>query len=272
MSVYYNELDPYCVGWLRNLIADGLIPAGEVDDRDIREVRPSDVASRTQCHFFAGLGGWPYALQLAGWGDRPVWTASPPCQPFSHAGARRGHGDERHLWPSLSALIRERKPPVIFGEIVARAIGFGWLDAVAADLEAMSYAVGAAVLPACAVAAPHKRSRLWFVADANGEGLRQRRQPQRQPEQQSAQGHVTDGRGADVSDAGASRLSLPEPRELPRQVWPQEGRATAEPYRWAAEPAVCRVAHGIPGRVGQLRALGNAIVPQVAEQFIRAVM
>ena len=83
MNVYYNEFDPFAAQWLRSLIAAGELPPGGVDERDVREVRAADLAGYRQCHFFAGIGGWPLALRLAGWPeDRPVWTASLPCQPF----------------------------------------------------------------------------------------------------------------------------------------------------------------------------------------------
>jgi DNA (cytosine-5)-methyltransferase 1 len=101
------------------------------------------------------------ALRLAGWpDDRPVWTGSCPCQPFSAAGAGKAADDERHLWPAWLPLIAEWRPPVVFGEQVEAAIGWGWLDAVFADLEAEGYACGAAVLPACSVGAPHIRPTL----------------------------------------------------------------------------------------------------------------
>ena len=76
MTCYYNDSDPFVCAWLRNLIAAGHLPAGEVDERPIQEVQPDDVRSFTQCHFFAGIGGWAYALQLAAWGDRPVCSAT----------------------------------------------------------------------------------------------------------------------------------------------------------------------------------------------------
>jgi len=171
---YYNEHDPFAAAWLRNLIAEGLIADGDVDERSIVDVTPGDVAGYTQCHWFAGIGGWSHALRLAGWpDDKPVWTGSPPCQPFSVAGKQRAQDDARHLWPDLAGIIRVCRPPVFVGEQVANAIGKDWLDGVSLDLETIGYGVGAAVLPACGVGAPHKRERLYFVArlvaDAPGE-------------------------------------------------------------------------------------------------------
>ena len=167
---YYNEWDSFAADWLRELIKDGLIPYGEVDNRSIADVRPEDLKEFTQCHFFAGIGGWSRALQLAGWSsDRPVWTGSPPCQSFSTAGKGKGKDDERHLWPVFFTLIRECQPPTVFGEQVAAAIRHGWLDDLQNDFEAEGYAAGAVVLPAGSIGAPHKRERLFFVADSCGE-------------------------------------------------------------------------------------------------------
>lgn len=169
-GAYYNENEPYAAAWLRNLCAARLIPDGDVDERSICDVRSDDLRGYAQCHFFAGIGGWAYAARLAGWPDDcPIWTGSCPCQPFSVAGKRQAQSDERHLWPIWFDLIRKCRPSAIFGEQVASAIGHGWLDGVCTDLEGEDYACGAAVLPACAVDAPHKRDRLWFVAnDASG--------------------------------------------------------------------------------------------------------
>lgn len=167
MSAYYNEFDPFAAAWLRKLIEQKLIADGVVDERSIVDVRSDELREFTQCHFFAGIGGWSYALRLAGWpDDRPVWTGSCPCQPFSSAGRQKGKADERHLWPVWFDLIRECRPATIFAEQVASAVSHGWLDDVYEGLEAEGYACGAAVLPACSVGAPHKRDRLWFVADA----------------------------------------------------------------------------------------------------------
>ena len=171
MTAFYNEIDPYCAQWLRNLIDAGHIAPGVVDERSIEDITPNELRGYTQCHFFAGIGVWSYALRLAGWpDDRPVWTGSCPCQPFSAAGKGHGFADERHLWPAWHHLIRECRPGVVFGEQVASPDGLGWLDLVQADLEGSGYASGAVDLCAAGVGAPHIRQRLFFVADAMQSG------------------------------------------------------------------------------------------------------
>jgi DNA (cytosine-5)-methyltransferase 1 len=125
-KVYYNEIDDFACDWLENLIREGHLPQGDVDRRDIKDVKPDDLRGYDQCHFFAGIGGWPLALQMAGWGDEPVWTGSCPCQPFSSAGKQRGTDDERHLWPVWAILIAECAPPTVFGEQVASKLGREW--------------------------------------------------------------------------------------------------------------------------------------------------
>lgn len=238
-TAWYNEHDPYAAAWLRNLIAAGLIAPGDVDERDIRDVRPDDLRGYRQCHFFAGIAGWSYALRLAGWpDDRPVWTGSCPCQPWSIANPQaRGAGDARHLWPDWFRLIHACRPALVVGEQVARAAGRGWWDEVAGDLEGCGYACRAIVVPAAACDAPHRRERLWFLADAGG-----------------------------------ARLAPPEREALRGERRRQEGRPATGGGRWPAEPDVGRVAHGLPGRVDQLRALGNAIVPQVAAEVLAAYL
>ena len=165
---YYNDSDKYCCEWARNLMKAGLVLQGEVDSRPIQEVQPEDVQGFVQCHFFSGMLGWPYALGLAGWSpDEPIWTGSCPCQPFSVAGKRKGAADERHLWPHFFRLIRACRPAVVMGEQVAGAAGYAWLDGVRSDLEGEGYSCRAVDIPACAVNAPHRRNRLYWVAESS---------------------------------------------------------------------------------------------------------
>lgn len=175
MTSYYNEVDKHAAAWLRELVKAGHIADGIVDERDIQDVLPSDLAGFTQCHFFAGIGVWSYALRKAGWpDDRPVWTGSCPCQPFSSAGKGSAFADERHLWPAFRHLIKERRPVVVFGEQVASSAINSWIDLVHADLEAVGYAFGCVPFPSASVGAPHIRDRLYWVADSSGARLDQR--------------------------------------------------------------------------------------------------
>jgi DNA (cytosine-5)-methyltransferase 1 len=168
--VYYNECDDYAVKWLHALIDEGLIAQGDVDYRSIQEVSAKDLTGYAQCHFFAGIGGWSLALRLADWpDDEPVWTGSCPCQPWSVANVWEGGGigkaDPRHLWPAFYNLIRQHRPPTVFGEQVANAIKRGWFDTVYTQLENTGYALGSAVYRVDAIGASHQRKRLYFVAD-----------------------------------------------------------------------------------------------------------
>ena len=171
MQAYYNEPDVYAADWLESLIALRLLSAGRVDRRKIEDVPASDLDGYSQHHFFAGIGGWPLALRLAGWpDDAPVWTGSCPCQPFSSAGRGRGKREqcERHLWPVWRQRIAARRPRVVFGEQVAQAAD--WHAAVGDDMEADGYAFGSAYLPALSVARDHPRFRFYYTGHAYREG------------------------------------------------------------------------------------------------------
>jgi DNA (cytosine-5)-methyltransferase 1 len=199
MPAYYNEHDPKAAAWLRELIKAGMIAPGEVDERSIEDVIPNELAGFDQCHFFAGIGVWSYALRLAGWpDDRPVWTGSCPCQPFSAAGKGEGTADERHLWPALHFLIEQRRPAVFLGEQVASKDGLAWLDIVHSDLAAAGYAIGAADLCAAGVGAPHIRQRLWIVgkrlehAESDGWGEWRAEPSERSPERGRSAGGMAD--------------------------------------------------------------------------------
>jgi len=270
---YYNEHDPFAAAWLRSLIEAKEIAPGVVDERSITDVEPQDLEGYTQCHFFAGIGGWSLALRLAGWpDDRPVWTGSCPCQPFSAAGKGRGVDDERHLWPELRRLIGQRRPPVVLGEQVASTAGRAWLDAVRADLEGLGYGVGAADLCAAGVGAPHIRQRLWWggvggLADAHGGDAgagRLQRGGEHRLEQEDGGPLRGAGRGPWAPAAGG----VERPRE-DHAPWGAADWLRCRDDRWRpVEPGTFPLAHGLPTRMGRLRAYGNAIVPQVAAVFI----
>ena len=380
---YYNEFDKYPAQWLRNLQEAGHIQKGLVDERSIVDVQAKDLEGIVQAHFFAGIGGWPLALRLAGWpADRPVWTGSCPCQPFSVAGKAGGVGDERHLWPAFHRLIAECRPPVVFGEQVESLDGRKWLAGVRVDLEHLGYAVGTADLCAAGVGAPHRRQRVYWLAHSNVSSHHERPRSGEQPlcEQGPRVGGLADTEDADrgradgkndggrrIAEAGGSsplggmglsngagREQGKPPSEAARHGSPanaaggsgglehaardgrgergtepggrgiasgcgdgwmgepiqprleghagngadrdESGRVGAEEGRpasetggarfWDAydlipcadgkarrvEPGTFPLAHGVPARVGKLRAYGNAIVPQVAAEFVMAYM
>lgn len=159
---YYNENNPDAAAWLRELIRADHIAPGFVDERSIVDVKADKLGQYTQCHFFAGIGGWPLALRLAGWPDeRRAWTGSCPCQPFSQIGKRQLDKDARNLWPALRGAIKIGKPTIVFGEQVASKDGRIWLSGIRTDLEAMGYEVGAADL--CAAASPLRTCAKGFT-------------------------------------------------------------------------------------------------------------
>lgn len=221
---YYNENDPKAAAWLRELIKHGHIAPGEVDERSIEDVEPSDLKGYTQCHFFAGIGGWSYALRLAGWpDDEPVWTGSCPCQPFSAAGKGLGFADERHLWPVWYRLIRELRPITIFGEQVDKALA--WIDLVSGNLEDQDYAFGAAIVGAHSVGAPHIRQRLYWVAHHHHPGREQYAQCDGETLRSTrAQRNDPRGRGELCGVANSSSTGL----EVERQQQARRERATAQ--------------------------------------------
>ena len=307
MTPYCNEIDPYAAAGLGTLM-----PHATIDTRSITEIEANDLDEYTQCHFFAGIGGWPLAIQLAGWPDNaPVWTGSCPCQPFSIAGKRLGEKDRRHLWPEFRRLITKCRPPTIFGEQVASPAGREWLAGVRTDLEALGYEVGAADLCAASAGVPHIRQRLfwgahsqdanrWWMHHANkhqsstqarGCGVANRlgvaNSARSQPRDEAAE---TDGYGSAAVAAG--------PWSDYHLVQCRDGKTRRIPN---AESGILPLAHGIPrrmgpliarmgelgidpsiakriiclaraNRIGRLRGYGNAIVSQVAAEFVAAFM
>jgi len=341
MTAYYNENDPDCVAWLRELIEQKLIPDGVVDDRSIVDVMPEDLHGFTQKHFFAGVGGWALGCRLAGWPDsRPIETVSCPCQPLSCAGAQQGELDIRHPWPEYHRIKRQLEPCETFGEQVASPLGIEWCDGISLDLEELGYDVAAFDLPAASVGAPHIRQRLHWMANPDHErcarvnpllrseatgrfagdlleiarrgeasGVADANEPTCQ-QGCALNGGCTDGSGAGQKPGpcggrGAGRLGRPHDQGLQGRGL----RSVGDAGQWSAwspspsfvscadgktrrvEPSAFPLVDGIPSRVGplltalrglgggaikaarlnritRLHAYGNAIVPELAAQFI----
>jgi DNA (cytosine-5)-methyltransferase 1 len=307
---YYNEFDPFAASRLERLIAAGLIPKGHVDTRSITDVSAGDLAGYTQCHFFAGIGGWSRALQLAGVPETTrLWTGSCPCQPFSVAGKQRGTEDERHLWPVWRDLIEKCQPSILLGEQVASPAGRDWLSSVRTDLEALGYAVGGADLCAAGIGAPHIRQRLWFVglADSDckrllGESilLRGDKPGWISEENTEATGGGSTLRLGDTHNQGSQgRQGVQErtsellagttgladwdtnPNSNPiyriakthDSFWGTADWIYCRDEKWrCVEPGTFPLVDGLPERVGYIEVFGNAIVPQIAAVFIKAAL
>lgn len=273
MAAYYNEIDPFAAQWLRELINAGAIAPGDVDERDIADVDPDDLAGFCQCHFFAGIGVWSYALRLAGWpDDRPVWTGSCPCQPFSSAGKRAGFVDERHLWPEFSRLIRECRPATVFGEQVASKDGLAWLDLVQNSLENAGYACGALDTCAAGVGAPHIRQRLYWVAITSNEGGLDNTNGQRRDGQHTLlRPQTSRWHEAGVPQtARAGATGSPGPTD---GCWRDADWIYCRDGQWRpVEPGTCPLAARAASDLGRLRGYGNALNAVQAQAFIEAVM
>ena len=227
-----------------------------------------------------------------------------PCQPFSLAGVRRGDKDDRHLWPEMLRIIQAVRPTWVIGENVAGHISMG-LDTVLSDLENQGYQARCFVIPAVAADAHHRRDRCWVIAhtDSEGEpvsaldeqrleraedvgnaenirrGVRQDTEREGSKDQQDKPQSGIRGKSSrpdkDVPNADSQRLQRqPEPKgsgEKGRQQISNEGLPWGAGKLWEPEPAVGRVANGIPGRVHRLKQLGNSIVPQVAARILYAI-
>ena len=165
-----------------------------------------------------------------------IITGGFPCQPFSIAGRKKGTEDNRDLWPQMFRVIKEFRPTWVIGENVANFVGMAF-ERTKADLESEGYEVQPLIIPACGVNAPHKRDRVWIVAYSRCSLL---------------QGGI-------------------KPRADEVEVEKQNADIDQRSGRWATEPDVGRVAHGVPNRVDRLKGLGNAIVPQVVYQIMKGI-
>ena len=188
-----------------------------------------------------------------------------PCQPFSVAGKRRGKDDDRYLWPEVVRCLSALRPAWFLGENVPGIINLA-LDQVCTDLESLGYTVWPVCIPACAVDAPHQRQRVWIIG-FNNEGWRC-------PADESC----TEGSRGEIGDNATISHSITLRQQEQREpvtgdARRQLGRMRTEyGTRWPREPAIQRVAHGVPNRVDRLKGLGNAVVPQVVEVLGRMIL
>ena len=281
----------------------GLIAPGDIDTRSIEDVHPDDLRGYRQCHFFAGVGIWSYAARQAGWpDDRPFWSASCPCQPFSEAGQGNGFADERHLWPAVFHLATHLRPQRIVGEQVARKDGHAWLDLVSSDLESADYAFRAVPLCSGGFGGPDRRHRNYWVADAH-RGQRDRLPEHDGHERHGAPGRRVQGNGELAGHSHAGGLGHTHEAEhqgvahrggaVSGSEWPTAERAGGQfaagpgplngfwadadwllcrDERWRpVEPGTFPLDTGIAARLWRLRAFGDAINAQVAREFLEAI-
>ena len=227
-----------------------------------------------------------------------------PCQPFSQAGKQQAQDDARHLWPEMFRLIRECRPTWVVGENVAGLIRLG-LDEVLTDLESEGYSTRTFNIPACSVGAPHLRQRLWivahsdsesepdgsfdgnarqrqlgfeFVADSECKRERGRRISRfRKDNSKNEEGLSVQSRrlgktvaDPDRDDRGRGRSTKSSGRKSRMEHW-SGGECNRSEEWWEVEPDVGRLVDGLPNRVPQLRALGNSIVPQIAQKIAQAI-
>lgn len=274
MNDFYNDNDRHAAAWMRELIKQGHLPEGEVDETDIRELGGERLKGFRRVHLFAGVGGWAWALELAGWPrERPIWSGSCPCQPFSSAGQRKGEQDERHLWPHMLRLIQECRPPVVFGEQVSGSDGYRWLAGIQNDLEATGYAFGAADLPACCVGSPIIRQRLWWVARAPGP----RSRTPTAKDKESTRRRNELGRTSGAASRWLSRANESQFQRV-ASTWNEPGDGendvllcTDGKYR-RTQSGLYPLASRVSGGVAYMRGYGNSIVAKTAAAFIQAFL
>lgn len=220
-----------------------------------------------------------------------------PCQPFSLAGKQRGKEDDRYLWPEMLRIIRDVKPKIVIGENVAGIVELA-LDTVLSDLEGEGYKTEAFIIPACAINAPHRRDRVWIIAYTdnwwNGWGQQQPESQQEKIESNENANSLrcngeeweskSEVRGFGEFGTGNNERIYSEPittnTESTRQQMCENGQGEEQLrggftrdlwQEWTTEPPICGMDNGIPNRVDRIKALGNAIVPQVAFEIMQSL-
>ena len=252
-TVAFCEIDPYCRAVLKKHWPD--VPIHD----DIRTLTAEQVG--------------PLDLICGGY----------PCQPFSTAGNRAGAEDDRHLWPEYRRLIEALRPAWVIGENVAGHVTLG-LDGVLSDLDALGYSCRPFAIPACAIDAKHRRERIWIVGYADRTGNRFNRfsddgnWTKKSEERGRVERDKPSAAGKNVADtASLGCLEMEQSISGRERIEGPSGKAEygSQPAGggwWAPEPDVGRVANGVPSRVDRLRALGNAVVPQIPEIIGRAIL
>lgn len=246
--IAFCEIDKYCQKVLKKHWPE--VPIFEdIRSLDGRQFRPLDLVS----------GGFP-------------------CQPFSNAGQRKGKDDDRHLWPEYFRIIQQARPRWVVGENVAGIIKME-LDNVLSDLEREGYTLQTLIIPACAVDARHRRDRIWIVANSNeprtesdnGTDTKTEREVWREETSNVFEGCpesvVSDAQGVGLQGFRSSGKQESETHGGQAVSLCNSGDRT----KWSVEPGLGRVANGIPNRSHRLKALGNAIVPQVAYELLRMI-
>ena len=199
-------------------------------------------------------------------------TAGYPCQPFSASGNRKGEEDPRHLWPYIREHINAIRPTQCFFENVEGHISLG-LSSVLSDLEEDGYSTTWSIFSASECRAPHQRKRVYILANANSDSLREQSRWSKREDGQGQALTGVDGQAQQLADTISSRSSSGLSRQ---ERSDQEGdsrildnghrESSRGPHRmhWPSEPNVGRVVDGCPDRVDRIRLLGNGVVPQTA--------
>lgn len=213
-----------------------------------------------------------------------ILTGGFPCQPYSQAGKRLGKDDERHLWPEMLRVIREVKPTYIVGENVRGLTNWNGgvvFEEVCLDLENCGYEVQPVLLPACAVNAPHRRDRVWFVAYSNSNGFNQC----------NSQHEINASKGRINAFDDIEQINVTNSKSIGQKYALENGELERRRFRfanqrniWNSFPSVSPICTGNDGlsdrldsitfpkwRNESIKAGGNAIVPQVVFQIFKVI-